>query len=84
MTKEWLRQISESLLAHLSLSASEAAVFVDQRTSEDALVVYIYDRAASRRVQSVTNWNGFPVSIVKNVDLHTRQRSAAGNFASPR
>jgi hypothetical protein len=71
---ERLSEVSESLLAYLHLSPAEAAVFLDQRTSDDSLVVHIYDKEACRRVRSLNEWLGYPVSIIRDVNLRTTQR----------
>lgn len=71
MITEQLSEVSESLLAYLHLSPAEATVFVDQRSNNDALVVHVHDPAASRRVRSVSEWHGYPVSVVRNVNLYT-------------
>lgn len=69
MTTPAIEQISEGLLAHLHLTAKQAAVVVDDRASPAALVVYIYDKQASGRVGTVTEWRGHPVKLVKNVSV---------------
>lgn len=69
MVTKQLRQVSESLLAYLNLSASEATVFIDQRSGADALVVHIFGPSASRRVKPVREWQGYPVSLVRDVNL---------------
>ena len=70
MTSDRLGEISESLLAHLRLSASEATVIVDQRTNVTALVVHIFGKAASRRVRTLSEWQGYPVSFIRDVNFY--------------
>ena len=66
MTREAVSEIGRGLLAHLHLSASEAAVMVEPRPSK-RLVVLIYDEAASRRVPRLTEWRGYKVHFVKDL-----------------
>lgn len=57
--------LSRGLLAHLHLSAAEAAVMVEERKSECKLVVFIYDTAAARRTKHVERWRGLPVEYIE-------------------
>lgn len=67
MKPQDISQLSRGLLAHLHLSAAEAAVMLDERHRQKRLVVLIYDTAASRRVPKLREWQGYPVSIVRDL-----------------
>jgi hypothetical protein len=69
MTQTAMAQISKRLLAHLHLTAKQAAVVVDERAPTIRLVVYIYDKQASARVRSLDEWCGYPVKVIKNVQV---------------
>lgn len=56
--------LSFGLLAHLHLSAAEAAVMVDSRQRSCKLVVFIYDKDAARRTKHISEWAGVPVEYV--------------------
>lgn len=63
MSTESISAISKALLAHLHLSAAEAAVLFDEHASRKKLVVMIYDLAAARRTPRCTTWQGYPVVV---------------------
>ena len=69
MNLESARDVSAGLLAHLHLNASEAAVVVDETESPNRLIVYVYDPAASRRVQAPTCWQGYAVALVRDIQI---------------
>ena len=70
MIKERIKEASESLLAYLHLSASQATVFIDQRAEAEALIVHIHDESASRRVRLVNEWRGYPVCLVRDATIY--------------
>jgi hypothetical protein len=67
MKPQDISQLSRGLLAHLHLSAAEAAVMLDDHLCQKRLIVMIYDAAASRRVPNVKEWCGYPVSFVRDL-----------------
>ncbi len=67
MTRENIQQISQGLMAHLHLNASEAAVMFEDHDAIKRLVVIVYSETASRRVPEIINWYGYPVSVVRDV-----------------
>jgi hypothetical protein len=67
MKQEGIRELGEGLLAQLRLSPAEAAVMLDARAKR-TLRVYIFDKAASRRVKQIVEWRGFHVAYVSGLD----------------
>lgn len=63
MSRESIAAISEALLAHLHLSAAEAAVLFDEHSVRKKLIVMIYDGAAARRIRGCKAWRGYPVVV---------------------
>lgn len=65
--------LSQGLLTHLRLSPSEAAVLIDDHSSKQRLLVFIYDKAAARRTRRVSKWGGLDVDFVEQtIEPHSR------------
>ena len=69
MNRHEITEVGMGLLAHLHLSASQATVMLDDSTRPSALVVYIYDPDATRRVKAPASWNGYNVSLVTGMTV---------------
>lgn len=64
MSAKSIRTVSTGLLTHLHLSASEAAVMVDNPSNPRKLVVHIFNDDTARRVERVSTWRGLAVRFI--------------------
>ena len=75
MMRRNVEKIAQGLLGRMHLSATQAAVLLDQTAEPKTLRVYIFDERAAKQSFDIKKWRGYRVDIVRDAKVEPHRRA---------